>query len=190
VLGDKIGGPSVYPPIPEGVLGLAYGAPMPWNVSKGSDEFRRAMYTFWKRAAPYPSLLIFDAPTADTVCVRRVMSDTPLQALTTLNDTVFYEAAQQLALRVCKEGGKNDQERAVYAFRLCTGRKPDAFELKELLTMIEEKEKYFDDRTAAAVEVASPDPKNPTPDVNLHRVAAWTLASRVLLNMDETITKE
>ena len=118
------------------------------------------------------------------------MSDTPLQALTTLNDAVFYDAAQRLALRVCKEGGKSDRERAVYAFRLCTGRRPDTFELKELLQMVEEKEKYFDDRTTAAIEVASPDPKKPTPDVNLHRVAAWTLASRVLLNMDETITKE
>jgi hypothetical protein len=118
------------------------------------------------------------------------MSDTPLQALTTLNDAVFYAAAQRLALRVCKEGGKDDKDRAVYAFRLCTGRKPDAFELERLLALVREKEKYFDDRTTAAIEVASPDPKNPTPDVNLHNVAAWTLASRVLLNMDETITKE
>jgi hypothetical protein len=190
VLGDKIGGPSVYPYIPDGVLGLAYGAPMAWNVSKGSDEFRRAMYTFWKRSVPYPSLSVFDAPNADVVCVRRVMSDTPLQALTTLNDTVFYEAAQRLALRVYKEGGKTEPERAVYAFRLCTGRKPDAFELKKLLELVDEKEKYFDDRTTAAIEVAAPDPKNPPPDVNLHKVAAWTLVSRVLLNLDETITKE
>jgi hypothetical protein len=148
------------------------------------------MYTYWKRSAPYPSLSIFDAPNADVVCVRRVMSDTPLQALTTLNDTVFYEAAQRLALRVCKEGGTTDRDRAVYAFRLCTGRKPDAFELQHVLALVNEKEKYFEDRTTAAIEVASPDPKNPTPDVNLHRVAAWTLASRVILNMDETITKE
>ena len=190
VLGNKIGGPSVYPPIPEGVLGLAYGAPMAWNVSKGDDEFRRAMYTFWKRSVTYPSLSVFDAPNADVVCVRRVMSDTPLQALTTLNDTVFYEAAQRFALRVYREGGKDDHDRAVYAFRLCTGRKPDEFELKHLLAVVEEKEKYFDDRTTAAIEVASPDEKKPTPDVNLHKVAAWTLASRVLLNMDETITKE
>ena len=190
VLGDKIGGPSVYPPIPDGVLGLAYGAPMAWPVSKGDNEFRRAIYTFWKRSVTYPSLSVFDAPNADVVCVRRVMSDTPLQALTTLNDTVFYDAAQRLALRVCKEGGKTEEARATYAFRLCTGRKPDDFELKQLLAVVDEKEKYFDDRTTAAIEVASPDPKNPTPDVNLHRVAAWTLASRVLLNMDETITKE
>ncbi len=190
VLSDKIGGPSVYPTIPDGVLSLAYGSPMAWPVSKGDDEFRRAMYTYWKRSSPYPSLSVFDAPNADVVCVRRVMSDTPLQALTTLNDSVFYEAAQRLALRVCKDGGKTDETRAVYAFRLCTGRKPDDFELKQLLALVQDKEKYFDDRTTAAIEVASPDRKNPTPDVNLHRVAAWTLASRVLLNMDETITKE
>jgi len=190
ILGDKIGGPSVYPPIPDGVLSLAYGGPMKWEVSKGKDEFRRAIYTYWKRAAPYPALTIFDAPNADTVCVRRVMSDTPLQALTTLNDPVFYEAAQRLALRVCREGGADDQARAIYAFRLCTGRRPDAFELSQLLELVRDKENYFDDRTTAAIEVASPEPKNPTPNVNLHRVAAWTLASRVLLNLDETITKE
>ena len=190
VLEDKIGGPSVYPPIPDGVLSLGYGAPMAWNVSRGGDEFRRAMYTYWKRSVPYPSLSVFDEPNADTVCVRRVMSDTPLQALTTLNDSVFYEAAQRLALRICKEGGKSDEDKAVYGFRLCTGRKPDTFELEQLLALVDEKEKYFEDRTTAAITVASPDMKNPPADVNLHKVAAWTLASRVLLNMDETITKE
>jgi len=185
-----MGGPSVYPPIPDGVLNLGYGAPMKWETSTGEDRYRRGMYTFWKRTVPYPGLSIFDAPNADTACVRRVMSDTPLQALTTLNDTVFHEAAQAMAMRVCKEGGKDDKERAVYAFRLCTGRKPDAVELEHLLSLLKEKEEYFDERTTDAITVASPDPKNPPANVNLHKVAAWTLAARVLLNLDETITKE
>jgi mono/diheme cytochrome c family protein len=190
LLNDKIGGPSVYPPIPDGVLGLAYGAPMKWEVSKGEDQYRRALYTFWKRSVPYPGLSIFDAPNADVVCVRRVMSDTPLQALTTLNDTVYHEAAQAMALRVWKEGGRDDRERAIFAFRLCTSRTPDETELNEVLAMLKNKEEYFENRTTEAIQVASEDPKNPPADVNLHKVAAWTLASRVLLNMDQTITKE
>ncbi|MDB6123563.1 MAG: putative rane protein [Pedosphaera sp.] len=190
LLNEKIGGPSVYPPIPDGVLGLAYGSPMKWEVSKGDDQYRRALYTFWKRSAPYPGLTIFDAPNADNVCVRRVMSDTPLQALTTLNDTVFHEAAQAMAKRVWKEGGKSDRERAIYAFRLCTGRVPDATELQDLLAMLKEKTEYFENRTTEAIQVASDDPKNPPANLNLHQIAVWTLASRVLLNLDETITKE
>jgi hypothetical protein len=190
VLSEKIGGPSVYPPIPEGVLGLAYGAPMKWEVSKGEDQYRRALYTFWKRAAPYPGLSIFDAPNADTVCVRRVMSDTPLQALTTLNDKVFDDAAKALALRAWKEGGKDDRARAAYAFRLCTGRQPTSREISEIVTLVKDKETYFENRTSDAVKVSSEDPKEPPPDVNLHKVAAWTVAARVMLNLDETVTKE
>jgi mono/diheme cytochrome c family protein len=190
LLSEKIGGPSVYPPIPDGVLNLGYGAPMKWVTSTGPDRYRRGLYTFWKRSVPYPGMSIFDAPNADVTCVRRVMSDTPLQALTTLNDTVFTEAAQAMALRVWKEGGHTDRDRAIYAFRLCTGRKPDAVELDHFLSLLQNEENYFEDRTTSAITVASPDPKDPTPDVNLHKVAAWTVASRVLLNLDETITKE
>ncbi len=190
LLSEKIGGPSVYPPIPDGVLNLGYGAPMKWETSTGPDRYRRGLYTYWKRSVPYPGMSIFDAPNADVTCVRRVMSDTPLQALTTLNDTVFTEAAQAMALRVWKDGGHTDRDRAIYAFRLCTGRKPDAVELDHFLSLLQNQEDYFDDRTTAALTVASPDPKNPTADVNLHKVAAWTVASRVLLNLDETITKE
>ena len=190
LLSEKIGGPSVYPAIPDGVLNLAYGAPMKWETSQGEDHYRRGLYTYWKRSVPYPGLSIFDAPNADVTCVRRVMSDTPLQALTTLNDTVFLEAAQALAMRVWKEGGNTDHDRAIYAFELCTGRKPDALELRSLLALVQDRENYFENRTSAALQVSVSDPKNPPPDVNLHKVAAWTVASRVLLNLDETITKE
>jgi hypothetical protein len=190
LLSKKIGGPSVYPPIPEGVLSLAYGGGYKWETSTGENRYRRGMYTFWKRTVPYPGMSIFDAPNADFSCVRRVNSNTPLQALTTLNDTVFQEAAQALALRVWKNGGPNDRERAIYAFRLCTGRVPKPSELKPLLDLVQEQLNYFENRTAAAVQVSAPDVKNPPPDVNLHKVAAWSVVARVLLNLDETITKE
>jgi mono/diheme cytochrome c family protein len=190
LLSQKIGGPSVYPPIPDGVLSLGYGAQMPWPTSTGEDRYRRAMYTFWKRSVPYPSMIIFDQPNGDFSCTRRIRSDTPLQALTTLNDQVFMEAAQGLALRVFKEGGKNDDEKMRYAFRLCTGRKPDGFELKRLLALLADQRVYFKGRTAASVYVSSADLTKLPEDVDLTKLAPWTMVARVLLNLDETITKE
>lgn len=190
LLSPKIGGPSVYPPIPDGVLNLGYGAPMPWPTATDADRWRRGMYTFWKRSVPYPSLSVFDQPNGDFSCSRRIRSNTPLQALTTLNDRVFVEAAQALALRVFREGGATDQAKMSYAFRLCTARKPDAFELQKLLALLREQQRYFKGRTAAAVYVSAADLNKLPEDVDLHQIAPWTMVARVLLNMDETITKE
>ena len=190
LLNAKVGGPSVYPPIPDGVLSLGYGSPMEWKNKDKADNFRRAMYTFQKRSVPYPSLQVFDSPSGESSCPRRVRSNTPLQALTTLNDPVFVEAAQAMALRVWKEGGKDDRSRIDYAFELCTARKPNRKEEATISSLLRDSQDLFENQTTRAVEVASPDPKNPTPNVNLHQVAAWTMVSRVLLNMDETITKE
>ena len=189
LLSDKIGGPPVYPPIPDGVLTLGYGGPMPWET-KPADRYRRSLYTFVKRSVPYPFLQVFDAPTGESSCPRRVRSDTPLQALTTLNDPVFVEAAQAMALRVWEHGGKDDRSRMEYAFELCTGRKPRANEVTVLYSFLHDENDFFADRTARAVQVAAQDVKNPPQDVNLEKVAAWTMVSRVLLNLDETITKE
>jgi hypothetical protein len=189
LLSKKIGGPSVYPPLPDGVMALAYGG-FKWETSTGENRYRRGMYTFWKRSVPYPGMVLFDAPNADFACTRRVRSNTPLQALTTLNDAVFTEAAQALGLRVWKEGGSDDRTRMIYAFRLCTGRKPDAFELQRLMTLLADQQKYFDGRTAAAVYVSSLDLNKLPEDVDLHKVAPWVMVARVLLNLDETMTKE
>ena len=190
LLSPKIGGPSVYPAIPDGVLNLSYGAPMKWEASTGEDRYRRAMYTFWKRAVPYPSLLVFDAPNADFACARRIRSNTPLQALTTLNDKMFMEAAQGLALRAWKEGGIDDRSRMVYAFRLCTGRRPDAFELQHLMALLREQQIYFRGKTAEAVYVSAADMDDLPAGVDLHRIAPWAVVARALLNLDETMTKE
>jgi hypothetical protein len=189
LLNPKIGGPSVRPPIPASVGDTVY-AGFSWPVSTGEDRYRRGMYTFWKRALPFPSMLAFDAPTGDTACARRVRSNTPLQALTTLNEKTFVEAAQALGLRVYKNGGADNRERAIYAFRLCTGRQPTERELNSMLAFWQEHLSYFEDRTAAALEVALADVKQIPPDVNLHKVAAWAMVSRALLNLDETITRE
>jgi hypothetical protein len=189
LLNPKIGGPSVYPPIPGSVADQVYGG-FSWPESKGEDRYRRGMYTFWKRALPFPTLLAFDAPPAENSCTRRMRSNTPLQALVTLNERTFVDAAQAMGLRVLREGGADNASRAVYAFRLATGRPPAERELKALLNFWEEQYRYFEDRTAAALTVALSDPKNVPPEINLHKAAAWAMVSRALLNLDETLTKE
>ncbi|HEX5084601.1 MAG TPA: DUF1549 and DUF1553 domain-containing protein, partial [Blastocatellia bacterium] len=189
LLSKKIGGPSVFPPLPPGVMDLAYGG-FKWDNATGEDRYRRGMYTFWKRTVPYPSMLAFDAPNGDFSCTRRVRSNTPLQALTTLNDTIFVEAAQAMALRVWKNGGPDDRSRMIYAFRLCVSREPDQFETQKLLELLEDQKKHFDGNTSAAVYVTTTDPNKIPEGVDLHKVAPWTIVARVLLNMDETITKE
>ncbi len=188
LLNPKIGGPSVRPPIPASVGDTVYGG-FSWTETTGEDRYRRGMYTFWKRALPFPSMVAFDAPTADSSCTRRVRSNTPLQALTTLNERTFVEAAQAMGLRVYQEGGGDERSRADYAFRLCTGRAPSERELNSLLKFYDEQFKYFEDRTTDALKVGSASTNFP-PNVNMHKVAAWAMVSRAILNLDETITKE
>ena len=189
LLNPQIGGPSIYPPIPSSVGDTAYGG-FSWPETKGADRYRRGMYTFWKRSLPFPSLMAFDAPTSDTSCPRRIRSNTPLQALTTLNEKTFVEAAQAMALRVLKEGGQDNRSRTAYAFELCTGRKPTLTELTKLLNFWDEQYHYFENHSSDAVKVAVPDLNAMPEDVNLHKVAAWAMVSRTILNLDETITKE
>lgn len=189
LLSPKIGGPSVYPPIPASVGDTVYGG-FSWPESKGDERFRRGLYTFWKRSLPFPSLSAFDVPSGETSCPRRARSNTPLQALTTLDEKTFVEAAQALAMRVLKEGGTNEVTRADFAFRLCTARLPTASELDALLKFWRQQYAHFENDTADAVEVALPDPGKLPPAVNLHQAAAWAMVSRALLNLDETITRE
>jgi hypothetical protein len=189
LLNRKIGGPSVFPPLPAGVMDLAY-AGFKWENATGEDRYRRGMYTFWKRSVPYPAMTAFDQPNGEFSCTRRVSSNTPLQALTTLNDVTFMEAAQALALRVWREGGADDRARMIYAFRLCTARTPDEFELKKLLELLDDQKKVFAGQTAAAVYVTAMDLSRIPEGLDLHQVAPWTMVARVLLNLDETITRE
>src|SRR5208283_2261217 len=138
LLTDKIGGPSVYPPAPA----LLFQPPASfsektWNVEQGPDRYRRALYTFRFRSVPYPMLQAFDAPNGESSCVRRSRSNTPLQALTTLNEPLFVEAAQALAMRTLKDGGKTDQDRITYAFRRCVARPPTQQESEVLLKLLD-----------------------------------------------------
>jgi mono/diheme cytochrome c family protein len=189
LLSPKIGGPSVYPPIPSSVSDQVYGG-FSWPESKGTERYRRGLYTFWKRSLPFPALLAFDAPTAETSCARRTRSNTPLQALVTLNEKTYVEAAQAMGLRVLRQGGPDERSRMNYAFRLATGRFPTEGEARSLQGFWEEQYRYFEERTADALSVALSDPKDVPKEVNIHKVAAWVMVSRAILNLDETLTKE
>jgi hypothetical protein len=146
LLNPKLGGPPVYPPQPESAMSVGQ-VKRPWPTSTGADRYRRGLYTFFFRSTPHPALTVFDAPDSFTTCTRRIRSDTPLQSLTLLNDTAFFEFAQALEKIVREQGVAN-------AFRRCIARQPSAKELRRLSEL--------DSLTAA----------------------------RVLLNLDETITRE
>lgn len=189
LLHRRIGGPSVYPPQPDGIVDLSWGA-MTWPTSQGEERYRRGLYTFLKRTSPYPGLTILDGTNADVTCARRNRSNTPLQALATLNDSVFVEAAQAMARRVLEKGPADVSGRMKYAFRLCLSREPDAREQEQLTAYYQTQLARFRDGSADASTVALSDPKQATAHKNLPELAAWTVVSRILLNLDETITKE
>jgi hypothetical protein len=204
LLTDTIGGPSVYPPIPDGALTVTQisGA---WPTATGPDRYRRGLYTFFRRSAAYPGLAVFDAPDATSACTRRNRSNTPLQALTTLNDEVFVEFAEGLAARVLKEAPPDDKERIRYAYALALGRQPRPDEeqrLEQFLSRQTNKYKMNPSLATALVYKGGkfgPDgiPINPPPPTlaamlpsDLQLEAVWTNAARVLLNLDDFLTRE
>jgi len=184
LLSDKVGGPSVFPFQPEGIWDNPYSDDR-WQTSDGADRHRRALYTFARRTAPYPGLTVFDAPSREFCTARRVRTNTPLQALTTLNDPVFFEAARALAARALKEAAPAPEDRAALAFRLCTARRPKPPELAPLLSFEKQQLERFKADPDAARAVAGAGPPAETAEL-----AAWTMVANVLLNLDETLTKE
>jgi hypothetical protein len=186
LLSSKIGGPSVYPYQPEGIWDIPYSS-VKWEQSKGEDQFRRAIYTFLRRSSPYPSMTTFDAPSREVCTIRRVRTNTPLQALNGLNDPVFFDAARALASRVIREGGKTPRERATYAFRLLTARQASETQVNEMVAWYEREQSHLqrDSDASARIQGGTTEDGVPAPEL-----AAWTLIANVLLNMDEAVTKE
>jgi hypothetical protein len=194
LLNPKLGGPPVYPPAPDFLFvpPASYG-PKVWQEDKGPDRYRRALYTFRFRSVPYPALEAFDAPNGEVSCVRRVRSNTPLQALVTLNEPLFLECARALALKTLECGGASDEDRLEYAFRRATSRQPDEKETAMLLTLLNKQVERFSPDGAKPWDLAASDAANPPPlpeGVSPAQAAAWTAVSRVILNLDESITKE
>ncbi|WP_010582344.1 PSD1 and planctomycete cytochrome C domain-containing protein [Schlesneria paludicola] len=194
LLNPKQGGPSVFSPAPAFLFQppASYG-PFTWTEATGAERYRRGLYTFRRRSTPYPMLTNFDTPNADSACVRRPRSNTPLQALTMLNETIFMEAARGLALLTVREGGGDTPSRLVFAFRRCVSRPPTESEQSLLLDLFEKQKSRFSSADAHPWELAANDPQNP-PELpegtSASDAAAWTVVSRVLLNLDETVTKE
>ena len=186
LLSPKIGGPSVFPYQPEGVWDRPYSKEK-WTISEGEDRYRRAIYTFIRRTSPYPSLMTFDAPTREFCTVRRVRTNTPLQALTTLNDPTFFEAAQALATRIMAAAGPDASARAIYGFRRCVSRQPTHTELDRILTFYRQHLDRFQKDSGAAAKLVK---GHSSPSSDSAELSAWTMVSNVLLNLDETITKE
>ena len=191
-MNGKVGGPSFFPPVPESMFALSYLDVDFWKTAAAPERYRRSLYVFRRRSMPDPVLGAFDAPNGDFACARRNRSNTPLAALTGLNETVFVEAAQAMALRVLAEAGKTDAERCNYAFRLCTSREPTARESEEVLSLLKSQRQRIADGWLSPRELTTGDaaklprlPEGATPT----DAAAWTIVSRVLLNLDETVTK-
>ncbi|HEX3880530.1 MAG TPA: PSD1 and planctomycete cytochrome C domain-containing protein [Bryobacteraceae bacterium] len=182
----RIGGPSVKPPQPKGVAELGYQNSVKWVESTGGDRYRRGLYIHFQRTTPYPQLMNFDGPSSALSCTRRERTDSPLQALNLMNDPVFFEAAQGLAFRVMRESGGAFRDRLNYAYALLLSRSPSARESERL-------GKYFDDtlrhlnQTPDTVAALFPNLIEGVPQL---QAAAWVEMSRVLLNLDEFITRE
>jgi hypothetical protein len=192
LLNPKIGGPSVYTPAPDFLFKppASYG-PFEWVEAKGEDRYRRALYTFRRRSTPYPALTVFDVPVGEASCVKRTRTNTPLAALTALNETIFVECARALGKRAVLEGGKTDTERLTYAFRLCVARKPTKDELAILAALLEKNRKRFEEGETNAAEIATGSKDAPKPnELTFADWGAYTLVARVLLNLDETLSKE
>jgi mono/diheme cytochrome c family protein len=194
LLNPKLGGPSIFSPAPAFLFQPpASYAPFPWKEETGPDRYRRALYTFRRRSTPYPVLQVFDAPNGDFACVRRMRSNTPLQALTSLNETIFVECAQALARNTLSNGGPTDADRITYAFRRALARQPTGDERAELLALLSKQRERMADGWVNANQIATGKdgppldlPKGSTPT----QLAAYTVVSRVILNLDEAITKE
>ena len=193
LLRHRLGGPSVRPYQPNGLYdGVVVGASYPgttWDESEGADLYRRSVYTFWKRTLPHPAMTVFDAPDREFCTTRRLTTNTPLQALTLLNDPTFVEAARKLAERMIREGGDTPDSRIEFAFRLATGRSPDADERTLTEDLLSEMlQSYTEDEQAAAgllaVGASAPDSDIPAP-----KLAAYTAIASMILNLHEVITK-
>lgn len=189
LLSSKIHGPPVRPPQPKFGLTAAFGGSTDWETSTGEDRYRRAVYTQWRRSRPYPSMVAFDAPERTVCTMNRPRTNTPLQALATMNDPVYVEAAQALARRIVREGGATISDRIGYGFRLCVSRPPRERELSRLVALYHKVREDYTRKPKDAVVMATV-PRGSLPaEMEPIDLAAWTVVANVLLNLDEVFAK-
>jgi hypothetical protein len=174
------------------VIEFNYFKPTYWKPAEDATRYSRAIYSFRKRSMPDPTMSVFDAPTGDFACTRRPRSNSPLAALTAMNEPIFVEASQALAQRVLREGGQTDASRLAFAFRLCTSRLPTVDERSALLKLLSSRRDRLKRGELKAGDIAfNPltKPADIPPDATPNEIAAWSIVARVLLNLDETVTK-
>jgi hypothetical protein len=184
----RIGGPSVRPPQPAGISELTYAGSARWVESTGPDRYRRGLYTWFQRTSPYPMLMTFDAPDGNVCTVKRERTNTPLQALTLLNDTVFVECAQALGKRLIEERPAGDvKQRIRHAFHICLAREPSTVEmvrLERLYTDLYQMGRARPEEAAKLAGKMNPGKADPA------EAAAWIALARTLMNLDEFVTRE
>jgi hypothetical protein len=186
LLDPTVGGRSIRPPLPPGVADLSYGSGIQWKPSEGAEQYRRGLYIHFQRTVPYPQLMNFDAPSSLLACSRRERSTTPLQALNLLNDPVFFQAAQGLATRILRENLGSPSDRLDYAFQLCIGRWPEPDERDRLVQFYKQQKEILARDPGIAAGLF---PAQGVEGLNSTEAAAWVSVSRVLLNLDEFITR-
>jgi len=190
LLANKVGGPSVFPPAPSELGRINNNKEsIKWTPSPGEDRYRRGVYTFVCRTAPYAMFATFDGPSREFCTVRRSRTNTPMQALSGLNDPSFWEAAQALAQRMQREGGATIEQRIAFAYRLCTGRAPSAKETELFSKAFAAELDNAKKDSAAANEIVKGFVAVPK-DANVPELAALTMLANVLLNLDEAVTRE
>lgn len=186
LLSEKLGGPSVYPPQPDGLWKVAFNgaSQAEYKTSTGEDRWRRGLYTVWRRSMPNPTMVTFDAPSRETCTIRRVPTNTPLQAFVTLNDPVFVECAQALARRIMKDGGTDADARIRFALQLCLARPVDEKQVAPLRQLFDEELLHYKQVPDEAAKLAT-QPLGPLPNgLDGAEAAAWTSVANVLLNLD------
>ncbi|MBX3444771.1 MAG: PSD1 domain-containing protein [Planctomyces sp.] len=189
LLSPKLYGPPVHPHQPTNGLAAAFGSSTDWETSRGEDRYRRALYTQWRRNLPYPSMVAFDVPERAVCSTRRIRTNTPVQALVTLNDPVFVEAAQALARRILTGDAESTEARAALALETVLARPATAGETQRIVELCETTRAALGERSAEA-ELLATRPLGPLPEgVDSVEAAAWTVVANVLLNLDEALMK-
>ncbi len=189
LLSDKMYGPPVNPPQPNLGLKAAFGGATDWKTSAGEDKFRRGIYTSWRRSSPYPSMATFDAPNREVCVSRRGRTNTPLQALVTLNDPVYVEAAQSLARKAVAEGGETTADRIRYVWRRALVREPRASEIERVTALLADVYDEYQADAAAAKQMATMPIGAAPAGADVAELAAWTVVGNVVLNLDEIFLK-
>ena len=184
-----IGGPGVYPPIPENAMSGTQ-IKRPWPTETGPNRYRRGMYTFLFRSLPAPALALFDAPDGNSTCTRRNRSNSPLQALTLLNDEAFLEFAQALARRTLKETQSSDLDRLNYVYVAATGRRGGDREIARLGKFLADQRRIYQSNPGAAAQFVAKDENSAVNPKQAMELAAWTAVCRVLFNLDDFMTRE